>query len=146
MPRARQSIEVDASPGRMMEVITDFGRYSQYLPEIEQVEVLRQEKDEWEVRFRVRVIRRLEYTLLLIRESPMRLTWSLVTGVFRANQGAWDLEALPDGRTRATYSIDITFGLFVPGALVKTLVGRNLPDTLARFRKQAELDPPPAAG
>ena len=39
-------------------------------------------------------------------EAPTRLAWSQVKGDLKSLEGAWDLEDLGDGRTRATYSLD----------------------------------------
>lgn len=130
-----------------MAVILDFPRYPQFLPEMSEATVIRHEGDEWVVRYVVHVIRRLEYTLRLVRHDDHSLTWSLVEGVFKSNSGGWTLEPLDEGRrTRATYTLDLDVGMFVPGSVMKTLVGRNLPATLRAFKARAEsLDGAPPA-
>lgn len=139
MPAQVQSIEIDAAPGRVMSVITDFTAYPEFLPEMQAVEVLRTAPAEWEVRFTVRVIRELTYALRLRQPSPERLDWTLIEGAFKANDGGWELEPLDGGaRTRATYRIDLQVGMFVPGNIVRSLTQRSLPDTLARFKAEAE--------
>lgn len=139
MPVARRTIEIDVPPARLMAVITDFARYPSFLPEMEEATVLRQDGDVWDVRFAVRIIRRLEYTLHLVREDDQRLSWTLIEGVFRSNTGGWDLEPLDGGaRTRATYTLDLDTGMFVPGSVLRTLLDHNLPATLAAFKARAE--------
>ena len=141
MPSARQSIEVDATPERIMAVLTDFEAYPHFLPEIEQVEHIRAEGDSWEVRFHAHVIRPLQYTLRLERRGVERLCWTHVSGLFTSNDGSWELEPLESEgspRTRATYTIDLVLGVFVPQALVNSLVGVSLPDMLGRFKERAE--------
>ncbi len=139
MPSARCRVEVDAPPARVMEVITDFPSYPSFLPEIEEAEVVSATPGAWEVRFVLRLIRRLEYTLRLSREEDRRLEWTLVTGIFRSNDGGWELEPLDGGqRTAATYTIDLVMDVFIPRAIVNSLVGENLPATLERFRARAE--------
>lgn len=139
MPVARRTIEIDVPPARLMAVITDFARYPSFLPEMEEATVLRQDGDAWDVRFAVRIIRRLEYTLHLVREDDQRLSWTLIEGVFRSNTGGWDLEPLDGGaRTRATYTLDLDTGMFVPGSVLRTLLDHNLPATLAAFKARAE--------
>ena len=54
----------------MMEVITDFASYSGFLPEIEDVEVVREAEAEWDVRFTVKVVKRLRYVLRLKQRGP----------------------------------------------------------------------------
>lgn len=138
MPRTQLSVDVEAPLEQLMSIITDFRRYPEFLPEIEHVEILEESDSEWKVRFKLRLVRRLEYTLQLVRESPGRIRWSLVDGIFKSNDGFWELESIGESLTRGTYDIDIVFGLFVPAAIVNTLVGRNLPDTLARFKSRVE--------
>ena len=138
MPSARQSISMEASPEAIMAVITDFAAYPTFLPEIASVDVLHAEPGIWEVRFTIQVIRKLNYTLRLARESPHTLSWSLLEGVFRSTDGGWSLTALEDGITRADYRIDVQMGIFVPGNIVHSLVDRGLPQTLSRFKTEVE--------
>lgn len=139
MPAASRSIDVDVPPAALMAVITDFARYPRFLADMEEATVLRAEGGAWDVRFAVRIVRRIEYTLRLVRHDDTRLTWSLVEGAFKANNGAWDLAPLDGGaRTRATYTLDIDLGMFVPGSMLKTLLEHNLPATLEAFKREAE--------
>ncbi len=136
MPSARQSIVMEATPQAVMAVLTDFESYPAFLPEILEVETLSAGDDSWEVRFHAHVIRPFQYTLRLQRHGDTRLSWTMTSGIFTANDGAWELEALEDDgvvRTQATYSIDLVLGVFVPQALVNSLVGESLPATLERF-------------
>ncbi len=139
MPAASKSVEVNATPERLMSVITDFTRYPRFLPEMEEATLIRREGDVWTVKFAVRIVRKLEYTLRLEKQSDVKLRWTLVEGAFKANNGGWDLVALDGGtRTRATYTIDLDIGMFVPGSVLKTVLEHNLPSTLAAFKAQAE--------
>lgn len=139
MPAATSSVDVDVSPEALMAVVTDFSAYPRFLPEMEEATVLRRDGDVWVVRFAVRVVRRLEYTLRLEKQSPTVLRWSLVEGVFKANNGGWDLSPLEGGaKTHAEYHIDLDVGMFVPGSVMKTLVHSSLPATMAAFKKEAE--------
>jgi len=145
MPSASRTVKINASPDVVLGVITDFPAYPTFLPEMDECEVLRVERDAngeplaFEVRFVVRVIRRLEYTLRLVRDENPAIRWSLVEGVFKVNDGSWVLEPLDGGTvTQATYSIDLGVGMFVPGNIVRSLVEKSLPDTLQRFKQEAE--------
>ncbi|NOY27343.1 MAG: hypothetical protein GXP62_15860 [Oligoflexia bacterium] len=146
MSRARQQVEIGAPPAAVMAVITDFAAYPSFLPWMRRVEVLRHERSPrpqdipaWEVRFSIQLIRPLKYTLRLELPEPLHLSWSLVEGIFRSNDGSWVLDALADGqRTLATYEIELLTGSFVPGSVMRSLVGRDLPDLLLRFRNEAE--------
>ena len=139
MPSEHQHIEIDASPERVMSVITDFAAYPDFLPEMQSADVLRSAPGEWEVRFTVKVIRELTYSLRLVLTEPGRLDWTLIEGTFKANDGSWTLESLDGGaRTRASYRLDLQVGMFVPGNIVRSLTERSLPETLARFKAESE--------
>jgi ribosome-associated toxin RatA of RatAB toxin-antitoxin module len=139
MPAARHEIEIDVPPDAIMGVITDFSAYPQFLPEMESCEVLRSSPDEWDVRFTVKVVKRLRYTLRLRKVNEHQVRWSLVDGVFKSNEGGWDLTPLSDGsRTHVVYFIDLQVGMFVPSNIMKSLVERSLPETVSRFKGEAE--------
>jgi len=123
-----------------MGVICDFGSYPRFLPDMEEATVLRAEPARWSVRYAIRIIRRVEYTLDHVQEGDTLLRWQLVEGAFKSNSGRWELEPLDGGtRTRATYFLEIDLGMFVPGSVLKTLLEQNLPATLAAFKRRAEL-------
>ena len=139
MAHATQSIEMSCSPQQLLSVITDFGSYPQFLPEIVETRIVSEADGVWEVAFALKIVRKLDYTLRLVQPDPMRVEWSLVEGVFRVNSGSWSLESLDDGtRTRATYEVETQVGMYVPRALMNTLVSRSLPDMLTRFKTRAE--------
>jgi ribosome-associated toxin RatA of RatAB toxin-antitoxin module len=139
MPAARTEIEIDATPEQVMAVIVDFPAYSRFLPEIEESTVLSAGDGTWDVQFAVKIVRRFQYTLRLVQESPTRMRWSMLEGSFKVNKGGWELIPLDDGeRTRAVYTIDLQVGMFVPGNILRSLVERSLPDTVRRFKEEAE--------
>lgn len=50
-------------------------------------------------------------------EPPTRLAWTQEKGDLKSVEGAWDLEDLGDGRTRATYTLDSD-----PGRIIGMLI------------------------
>lgn len=50
-------------------------------------------------------------------DGPTRLTWSQEQGDMKSVEGSWDLEDIGDGRTRATYRLDVD-----PGRMLGMLV------------------------
>jgi coenzyme Q-binding protein COQ10 len=139
MPSATRSIDVNCSPEKLLSVITNFEAYPRFIPEMVSAKIIQQTGDVWEVSFGIHVVRRLDYTLRLTQVNPHRVEWKLVTGVFRSNEGAWQLTPLDEGtRTHAEYTVDIQVGMFLPGSLVRSLVGKSLPSMLKKFKEQAE--------
>ena len=81
----------------------------------------------------------LYYVLRLQQMDPLQLRWHLVEGAFKVNEGGWDLKAIDDGkRTHVNYFIDLQVGMFVPSSIMRNAVERTLPNTLKRFKAEAE--------
>jgi coenzyme Q-binding protein COQ10 len=139
LPSARHTTEINASPEQVLSVIADFDSYKDFLPEIEDCELVREDSGTWDVRFTLKLVKRFRYVLRLEQTSPLQIRWHLLEGVFKANDGGWDLESLDDGkRTRATYFIDLQVGMFVPSSIMRNAVNRSLPDTVRRFRDETQ--------
>jgi carbon monoxide dehydrogenase subunit G len=51
-------------------------------------------------------------------DGPARLSWTQEKGDLKSVDGSWVLEDLGDGRTRATYRVEVDFGR-VLGAMVR---------------------------
>ncbi|MFM2246118.1 MAG: hypothetical protein RL071_2192 [Pseudomonadota bacterium] len=138
MPASTQTVEIDAPIAQVWATILDFPSYPRFLPDMGGAEVRRAGPPEWEVAFELHLLRDLRYTLRLHTPAPWTLRWSLLEGAFLRNEGGWALEALSPTRTRATYEIDVQVAMYIPGNVVRTLVERSLPETLDRFRAEAE--------
>lgn len=139
MAGATRSIEIEAPIQLVYDVIIDYERYPEFIADMEAVEVVRRDGDTVEASFQLNLIKRIHYTLELVGEPPHRVRWSLVTSkLFQTNDGGWELEEIGEGRTRATYSIDVGFGLAVPKAISNRLIGSSLPATLEAFKQRAE--------
>ena len=139
MPSARHELDIAVAPSVLMSVIADFDRYPDFLPEIESCEIVKASDDQWDVAFAIKVVKRIRYTLRIRRVSPLQVRWELVEGPFKVNSGGWDLTPIADGKqTRALYFIEVQVGMFVPGSIMRSLVGRTLPETVQHFKNEAE--------
>ncbi|MBI2338889.1 MAG: SRPBCC family protein [Deltaproteobacteria bacterium] len=139
MAQASESIEINASPKECYDVITDYGRYPEFLTESKNVVVEKKSGHTAEVTFTLDLIKKFSYTLKMVGKPPHTVAWSFVRGaLMKRNDGEWTLEKSGNGTTRATYSIDIDLGLFVPGAISRMLIGSNLPGMLKSFKKRIE--------
>src|SRR5947209_5470033 len=60
-------------------------------------------------------------------QPPKRLRWEQVKGELKSVDGTWELEELSDGRTRATYWLEVDLGrmlgMLIRGPLVDVLRG-----------------------
>ncbi len=139
MPGATKAILIEAPIEKVFRIITDYEKYPEFLPEVKKIQISARSGNQVEVQHEVAMIKTVRYTLRLTEDKPSRVSWSLVKGeLMRQNQGSWLLEAQGDGRTQATYSIEMTFGPLVPRAIVNALVETSLPKMLSAFKARAE--------
>lgn len=134
-----QSILIKAPIETVFKAIIDFANYPKFLPEIKSAKIDRRKDHEIEASFKINLIKEISYTLQVELDPPSGVYWKLKKGdLMKSNEGSWELKAKGDTATEATYSIDVTFGLWVPKAITEALVEKNLPQTLKRFKKRAE--------
>ncbi len=134
-----QEIEIKATPKQCFDVITDYESYPEFISDLKEVDVKNRKGSTCEITYHIHVIKEITYSLKMTEKSPKRVEWSFIEGDFmKDNKGFWELEEIKKGVTKATYNIDVKFGLLVPGAVTKVLVGKNLPSMLKSFKKRIE--------
>jgi carbon monoxide dehydrogenase subunit G len=78
-------------------------------------------------------VRRVKTKVRFSYDAPTRLSWRQEKGDLKSVEGAWILEDLGDGRTRATYQLEVDPGR-VLGMLVRGPVEGKLTDMLVKAR------------
>lgn len=139
---ATRTIDVEVEPEKLYDVITEFESYPEFLGGLGLVgvEVESRGDDEMVVTQRVKKLgKTVSYTLKYKLDRPHEVTWTFVRGQMMShNTGSWTLEKTGEGKTRATYAIEVKFGMLVPKSLVKLMVSKELPQMLEAFKKRAE--------
>jgi coenzyme Q-binding protein COQ10 len=146
MPQVSRSIVINVTPEQLATVIGDFEKYPQFLPEVKKISVTNRTETSAEVHYEIDVIKTIRYSLKITREG-LNSKWVFLKGdLFKKNEGSWVLKPEGEGRTHATYSLDIAIGGFipVPKAITDGLTEQSLPKLLENFRKRAESLFPPA--
>jgi len=139
MAGATRSVVIDAPAERVFDVIVDYDRYAEFLPEVKEARSAGRKGNEVDVHYGIDLLKRIHYTLHMIEDRPRSVRWSFVRGeLMRDNKGSWTLEPTPDGKTHATYSIEVGVGPLVPRSIVNALVDQSLPKMLEAFKKRAE--------
>ena len=139
MAGATRSVVIDAPAERVFDVIVDYDRYAEFLPEVKEARSAGRKGNEVDVHYGIDLLKRIHYTLHMIEDRPRSVRWSFVRGeLMRDNKGSWTLEPTPDGKTHATYSIEVGVGPQVPRSIVNALVDQSLPKMLEAFKKRAE--------
>ncbi|RME20865.1 MAG: SRPBCC family protein [Deltaproteobacteria bacterium] len=142
MSGVERQIEISAPIEKVFDVVADVESYPQFLDSLGMVgiEVLESGDGFKTVKHTVRKMgTNVSYTLRYELDKPNRIEWSFVEGqMMKDNRGFWKLEKIDDNRTRATYSVDVKFGMLVPKSLVNAMVSKELPQMLDAFKKRAE--------
>jgi coenzyme Q-binding protein COQ10 len=141
MAQASRSVTVNVPPEKFFDVVSDYEKYPEFLPEVKKVKVEIGQGGVKEVTYTIDIKAKLiNYTLKHTSERPTMLRWTMIKGeMMKGNDGAWTLKAGPQPDTTvATYNIDLRLSALVPGFIEKALAEQQLPGLLANFKARAE--------
>ena len=142
---AEGSIEIEASAGDVMDVISDFEAYPEWA-EVEGVEVRR--RGDWghgtEVAFVVDVpaLGHAEYTLSYVYapgDAGVSWTTKEARGAVRDIRGEYLLNESGEDRTKVTYRLAVDLGVLVPGFVRTQGSQRVIENALERLKRRVEL-------
>lgn len=138
MAKASTTEVFNCTPEQFFKIISDYEKYHEFLPEVKKCTVLKMEGSRKLVEYNVSVVKSFKYSLWMTENAPQTITWELASGdVFKTSVGSWKLEN-EAGKTRATYSVEATFGMFVPGPIANALVSVNLPNMMSSYHKRVK--------
>ncbi len=140
MGKANISGTFNAPIKTVFQVISDFHKYPEFLPEVKRVSVIDgSHADKKLVEMQLQVIKSIRYQIWIYEKPPTEMSWKFHSGeIFKDNSGSWKLKDLGDGKTQVDYEITAKFGLLVPSMIEKTLIEVNLPSMLQAYKKRAE--------
>jgi coenzyme Q-binding protein COQ10 len=141
MAQASRSVTVNVAPEKLFDVITDYEKYPEFLPEVKKAKIQGGQGSIKEVMYQVDIKAKvITYTLKHTAERPTKLSWTMIKGeMMKGNDGAWTLKpGAQPGTTDATYTIDLKLSSLVPGFIEKALAEQSLPGLLANFKARAE--------
>jgi len=141
MAQASRSVTINVPPEKLFEVIVDYEKYPEFLPEVKKVHVNAGQGSIKEVTYTVDIKAKvITYTLKHTAEKPAKVAWTMIKGeMMKGNDGAWTLKpGAQPGTTEATYTIDLKLSSLVPGFIEKALAEQSLPGLLANFKARAE--------
>ncbi len=141
MAQASRSVTVNVPPDKLFDVIADYEKYPEFLPEVKKVKVEAGMGSIKEVTYTVDIKAKvITYTLKHTAERPNKVMWTMIKGeMMKGNDGFWQLKPGPQpGTTEATYNIDLKLSALVPGFIEKALAEQSLPGLLNNFKNRAE--------
>jgi ribosome-associated toxin RatA of RatAB toxin-antitoxin module len=139
----KASAEINAPIDEVFAVAADVEGSPRWQPEIKAVEVLERNSDDHQVLVKIDTdakVRTLRSTMRFGYDDPSAISWEQTDGDLKSVQGSWEFEDLGEGRTRATYWMEVDLGrmlgMVIRGPLVGVLRGQlveSMPGKLKRF-------------
>lgn len=143
MPIAKSTLETFVSPDELREVILDFDKYPELIPEVSKVDVLERTDARVRATFHVDISFagfevKTEYTVVYTIDGN-EIGWELESSPsLTKNRGSWKLEETDDGETLAHYESEVETNLAVPPEVQAMFIEESLPKLMERFRDRAE--------
>lgn len=127
-------IEVfDCTVEQFFDLLVDYESYPEFLDEVQSCKVLSDENGVKTVEYKVSVVKSFRYVNEHREERPNLVSWKFVEGdLFKTMKGHWKLSD-ENGKTRAEYFVDASFGLFVPKMMTKKVLSVNLPAMMKSY-------------
>ena len=120
-------------------VISDYVKYPEFLQEVKSCQILKEEGHRKLVEYKVSLVKSFTYKLWMTEEPGKLISWDFAGGdLFKTLTGKWELQSDGPNMCRATYTVDASFGLFVPGPIAKAAVSVNLPNMMASYQKRVK--------
>jgi ribosome-associated toxin RatA of RatAB toxin-antitoxin module len=135
-----QRVEIfNCTPDDFYKVVSDYEKYPEFLNEVKKCKILKTEKNRKLVEYQVSVIKNFTYQLWMTETPGKLITWEFAGGdIFKTSVGSWKLEPEGKSKCKATYEVEATFNLFVPGPIAKALVSVNLPAMMQAYHDRVD--------
>ncbi len=140
MAKAKTSEVFKCTAEQLYKIVTDYAKYPDFLSEVKKCDVVKSEGPKKLIEYQVSMIKTFSYRLQMVENyvenGISTVNWDFISGdVFKSLAGSWKIE--PEGsQCRATYEVEATFGLFVPGPIANTLVNVSLPNMISSYHKR----------
>ncbi len=140
MADAKRTEVMNASKGKILEVLKDYESYSEFMDGVSKVSIIERNGNKVKAQYDLNVIKTFSY-ILELEETEDGVSWTFDSGdIFSVNNGSWELNDLGDGTTEVTYSIevDIKVKMMGTGMITKKLVNTSLPSMMKSVEKRAQ--------
>jgi len=123
---------------KLFQTIIDVENYPNFVTGVHGITVLEKTATKLKVEYQLNIIKSFRYVIEMDLTPETNVSWHLVEGdIFKKNTGSWNLKAINEDQTEATYTLDVDFKIFAPSMIVGKLVGSNLLPMLDAFENRA---------
>lgn len=143
-PVATAHVIVDAPPARVWSIVSDCERTGEFMPDVHSTGVVPEGTGTSrcavvvDMPFPLRDLASVTRAVLEVTPGVRwQRSWRLIEGDFTVNEGFWRVEPTADGRTLATYHIDVRPKVPLPAWLVGLIQRAKLPEMMHRLRQVA---------
>lgn len=139
-------VDIDATPPVVWKVLLDCAGAPKLMVNLKSCRILRQDRagrwDEREQISRGGVLPGIRTVVHADYDAPSSVTFHSIAGDLKLLEGQWRLQPLDGGaRTRVYYDSRVTAPFAAPGPLVRAVLRRDMPRTLANLRQACEAHP-----
>ena len=137
------SLVIEAEPALCFDEITDYETFPEWQGAVKEVTILSRDDQGRgrDVRFQIDAkVRSVSYTLRYSYEAPHLISWDYVEGDVKSVDGEFTFEEQGDGKTLATYSLDIDPGVWLPGRVKKMLSDQVMKRSVEDLKRRVEND------
>lgn len=142
------STEIEAPIEAVYAVAADVEGSPRWQPEIKAAKCIERGRDGSQLLVEMKTdakVRTLDSTIRFSYEQPARIAWEQEEGEVKSVEGAWELEEIGDGRTRATYRLEVDLGrmlgMVIRGPVVGILRGQLIESMPAKLKGFVEAEP-----
>jgi len=120
--------DIDAPLEKVWELVEDVEKAPEWQGGLKDMEALERDSEDRAIVCESKTDARVSTVTAIVRftyEPPTTLSWRQEKGDLKSVAGSWELEDLGDGRTRATYNLEVEIGgmlgMLVRGPIVDVL-------------------------
>jgi ribosome-associated toxin RatA of RatAB toxin-antitoxin module len=129
-------------PEFVWRVLTDYPAFPEYMPNIRESRVTKQEGNVSWVASKFNVsVKNLNYVLRIVHErdtKPWKISWTRDSGDMKLIEGYYLLQEVPGG-TRLEHVSKVDTGSFMPGFIQEALTKRSLPELYRAIAERAAM-------
>lgn len=139
MAGAKKTVVMKVGLDALWAAITDYESYPEFVDGCVGCQVKKRKGNTAVVDYKVNKLKEFSYTLEHKETPKKRVEWKMIEGeLFKSNDGSWEIKDRGKDGLEVTYELEVGFPLFVPKAIVNSLVATSLPEMLAAFEARAK--------